>query len=104
MFHFPPVPPQHAHTRELLANAMRYLAPENQMIDPISVYPCEGWHQDAVKGVYPVAFTQWTAIGQYMELLANIIAGTCDPPFLSRKQALATLAPLGEGLRPDPTR
>ena len=36
-----------------------------------------------------------------MELLANIIAGTCDTPFLSRKQALANLAHLVKSLRQD---
>ena len=100
-FHFPTVPPQHRHTRELLSNAMRYLAPENRMIDPISGYPFEGWNQDPAKGLYLRSFTQLTAIGQYMELLANIIAGTCDTPFLSRKQALANLAHLVKSLRQD---
>ena len=32
---------------------MRYLAPENRMIDPISGYPFEGWNQDPAKGLYP---------------------------------------------------
>ena len=100
-FHFPTVPPRHRHTRELLSNAMRYLAPENRMIDPISGYPFEGWNQDPAKGLYLRSFTQLTAIGQYMELLANIIAGTCDTPFLSRKQALANLAHLVKSLRQD---
>ncbi len=100
-FHFPTVPPRHRHTRELLSNAMRYLAPENRMIDPISGYPFEGWNQDPAKGLYLRSFTQLTAIGQYMELLANIIAGTCDTPFLSRNQALANLAHLIKGLRQD---
>ncbi len=100
-FHFPTVPPQHHHARELLTSAMRYVAPENRMIDPISGYPFEGWNQDPAKGLYLRSFTQLTAIGQYMELLANIIAGTCDTPFLSRKQALANLAHLVKSLRQD---
>jgi len=100
-FHFPTVRPQHRHARELLTNAMRYLAPENRMIDHISGYPFEGWNQDPAKGLYLRSFTQLTAIGQYMELLANIIAGTCDTPFLSRKQALANLAHLVKSLRQD---
>ena len=36
--------------RELLANAMRYVAPENRMIDPASGYPFEGWNQDPARG------------------------------------------------------
>ena len=93
-FQFPTVPPRHHHARQLLANALRYVAPVNQMIDPVSGYPFEGWNQDPAKGLYLRSFTQLTAIGQYMELLSNIIAGTCDTPFLSRKQALANLAHL----------
>src|SRR5208283_1979328 len=90
-WHFPTVPPRHRHTRELLTSVMRSVAPENRMIDPISGYPFEGWNQDPAKGLYLRSFTQLTAIGQSMELLANIIAGTCDTPYLSRKQALASL-------------
>ena len=36
-----------------------------------------------------------------MELLANIVAGTCDTPYLSREQALADLAHLVKSLRQD---
>ena len=96
---FPTVRPEHRHVRDLLASAMRYLAPENQMVDPISGYPFEGWNQDPAKGLYLRSFTQLTAIGQYMELLATIAAGTCDTPYLSRKQALASLAHLVKSLR-----
>jgi len=99
--HFPTLPLGHRHARELLTSAMRYLAPKNRMIDPISGYPFEGWNQDPAKGLYLRSFTQLTAIGQYMELLANIIAGTCDTPSLSRKQALANLAHLVKNLRQD---
>ena len=98
---FPTVRPEHRHVRELLANAMRYLAPENKMVDPISGYPFEGWNQDPKKGLYLRSFTQLTAIGQYMELLANIVAGTCDTPYLSRTQALANLTRLVKNLRQD---
>jgi hypothetical protein len=98
---FPTIRPEHQHVRALLANSMRYLAPENRMIDPVSGYPFEGWNQDPPKGLYLRAFTQLTAIGQYMELLANITAGTCDTPYLSRKQALANLTHLVKSLRHD---
>jgi hypothetical protein len=100
-YQFPTVPPRHHHARELLASSMRYVALENRMIDPISGYPFEGWNQDPAKGLYLRSFTQLTAIGQYMELLANIIVGTCDTPFLSRKQALANLAHVVKSLRQD---
>ena len=98
---FPTVRPEHRHVHDLLASAMRYLAPENRMVDPISGYPFEGWNQDPAKGLYLRSFTQLTAIGQYMELLATIAAGTCDTPYLSRKQALAHLAHLVKSLRQD---
>ena len=100
-FQFPTVPQRHHHARQLLASALRYIAPENKMIDPVSGYPFEGWNQDPAKGLYLRSFTQLTAIGQYMELLSNIIAGTCDTPSLSRKQALANLAHLVKSLRQD---
>jgi hypothetical protein len=87
--------------RELLANAMRYVAPENKMIDGVSGYPFEGWNQDPARGLYLRSFTQLTAIGQCMELLANIAAGHCDTPYLSRDQALAKLIHLVKSLRQD---
>ena len=59
---------------------MRYVAPENRMIDPVSGYPFEGWNQDPKQGLFLRSFTQLTAIGQYMELLANIAAGQCRHP------------------------
>src|SRR5438309_4558324 len=45
-FPFPTVRAEHRHVRELLANAMRYVASENRMIDPLTGYPFEGWNQD----------------------------------------------------------
>jgi hypothetical protein len=99
--HFPTVRPEHRHVRTLLTNAMRYVAPENRMIDAASGYPIEGWNQDPKKGLYLRSFTQLTAIGQCMELLANVAAGTADTPYLSRKQALASLVHLVKSLRQD---
>src|SRR3954447_11263272 len=98
---FPTVRPQDRHVRELLANAMRYVSPENRMVDPISGYPFEGWNQDPARGLYLRSFTQLTAIGQYMELLANVAAGHCDTPYLSRSQALEGLIRLVRSLRQD---
>jgi hypothetical protein len=99
--HFPTVRPEDRHVRELLANAMRYVAPENRMVDPVSGYPFEGWNQEPARGLFLRSFTQLTAIGQYMELLANIAAGHCDTPYISRSQALADLIRLVKSLRQD---
>ena len=100
-FRFPTLPPDHRHARELLANALLYLAPENRMIDPASGYPFEGWNQDPAKGLYLRSFTQLTAIGQYMELLANVAAGIADTPYLSRMQAVTNLTRLVQSLQED---
>jgi hypothetical protein len=98
---FPTVPPEHRHARALLENAMRYVAPATGMIDPASGYPFEGWNQDPPKGLFLRSFTQLTAIGQHMELLANVVAGYADTPGLSREQALANLTKLVASLRQD---
>jgi hypothetical protein len=98
---FPTVRSEHRHVRALLENAMRYLAPENGMIDAASGYPYEGWNQDPARGLYLRSFTQLTAIGQYMEILANVAAGNADTPFLSAESALAKLSRLVLSLRQD---
>ncbi|WP_165073822.1 hypothetical protein [Paludisphaera rhizosphaerae] len=90
-FRFPTVPAEHPHARALLANALQYLGPDNRIFDPESGYPFEGWNQDPPKGLFLRSFTQLTAIGQGMEILANVAAGLCDAPFLSRQDALAKL-------------
>lgn len=90
-FRFPTVPTEHPHARALLANSLQYLGPENRIFDPESGYPFEGWNQDPSKGIFLRSFTQLTAIGQGMEILANVAAGLCDTPFLSRRDALAKL-------------
>ena len=100
-FDFPTVRPEHHHARMLLENAILYFAPENGMIDPVSGYPREGWNQDPARGLYLRSFTQLTAIGQYMELLANIAAGRCGTPHLSRQEALSNLGHLVKSLRED---
>ena len=98
---YPTIPADHTHARALLDNAMRYVAPANRMIDPVSGYPFEGWNRDPARGVFLRSFTQLTAIGEYMELLANVVAGYVDSPDLSREKALAGLAHLVETLRRD---
>jgi hypothetical protein len=100
-FRFPTVPAEHKHARELLANALRYLDPAHKLSDPASGYPFEGWNQDPDKKLYLRSFTQLTAIGLWMEALANIAAGQADTPFLSRDQALERLALLVKSLRQD---
>lgn len=100
-FRFPTVPPGHRHARELLANALRYAAPENGLIDPVSGYPFEGWNQDPARGLYLRSFTQLTAIGLWMEVLANVAAGHADTPYLSRDKALIRLTQVVKSLRQD---
>jgi hypothetical protein len=90
-FHFPLVNPQHKNMQRLLVNAMGYLKPEHGLVDPISGYPVEGWNQEPLRGLFMRSFTQLTAIGQRLELLANIAAGYADNPYVSRAQALAQL-------------
>src|SRR5262245_49675184 len=71
------------------------------MTDPVSGYPFEGWNQDPKQGLFLRSFTQLTAIGLWMELLANVAAGHADNPFLTRDKALADLAHLVKSLRLD---
>ncbi len=94
----PGIPAGHGHARALLDNAMRYVAPESRMFDPVSGYPFEGWNQDPKRGLFLRSFTQLTAIGLGMELLADVVAGEADSPHLSRDQALTQLTRLVQTL------
>lgn len=98
---YPTIPAEHTHARLLLDNAMHYVAPANKMVDPVSGYPYEGWNKDPARGLYLRSFTQLTAIGQYMELLSNVVAGHADSPDLPADQALRQLAHLVTTLRLD---
>jgi hypothetical protein len=98
---FPTVAPQHNHVRALLENAMRYVAPQNRIIDAASGYAVEGWNHDPKNGLYLRSFTQLTVIGLWMELLANVLAGNADTPYLSREQALTQLTRVVKSLRQD---
>ncbi|WP_435011124.1 hypothetical protein P12x_002422 [Tundrisphaera lichenicola] len=98
---FPTLPPEHTHARALLEGTLRYIAPANQLVDPASGYPVEGWNQDPKRGLFLRSFTQLTAIGLYMEVLANVAAGRADTPHLSREEASAQLAHLVKTLRQD---
>ena len=100
-FQFPTVPAEHRHARDLLANALRYADPAHKLSDPVSGYPYEGWNQEPDRKVFLRSFTQLTAIGLWMETLANIAAGQADTPFLSRDQALVRLAQVAKTLRQD---
>ncbi len=91
-FHFSNVPAGHRYMHELLANAFGYLDPAHGIIDPVSGYPAEGWNQEPENGVFLRSFTQLTAIGAWVELLANIAAGVADNPYLSGASALTALA------------
>jgi hypothetical protein len=100
-FNFPNVNPAHTHTRLLLENALLYAAPANAMTDPASGYPVEGWNQDLKKGLYLRQFTQLTAIGEWLELMANIAAGYADNPYVSRDEAKTRLIRIVGSLRHD---
>lgn len=91
-FRFPKMNPAHAHMRLLLQNAFRFLAPPNRMIDPESGYPVEGWNEDPSIGLHLRSFTQLTAIGEWVELLANIVAGCAENPYISKAAAAEWLS------------
>jgi hypothetical protein len=91
-FEYPEVPRHHRHMRRLLNNAFSYVDPAHRIIDPVSGYPAEGWNQEPANGLFLREFTQLTAIGAWIELLANIAAGYADNPYLSRDAALDGLA------------
>ena len=100
-FNFPNVNPTHTHTRLLLENALGYAGAAKVMTDPASGYPFEGWNQDKKRGLYLRQFTQLTAIGEWLELMANVTAGYADNPYLSRADARARLAQITESLLHD---
>ena len=77
---FPTIPAEHAHARALLDNAMRYAAPGEQDGRPGLRLPVRGVEPGPEAGLFLRSFTQLTAIGQWMELLANVAAGQADTP------------------------
>ena len=87
--------------RLLLENAFQYVDPAHGIVDPVSGYPAEGWNQEPQKGLFLRSFTQLTAIGTWIELLANIVAGYADNPYLSRESALSSLSLAVKNLRED---
>ena len=91
-FNFSKVPPSHKHMQLLLENAFQYVDPAHGIVDPVSRYPAEGWNQEPQKGLFLRSFTQLTAIGTWIELLSNIVAGYADNPYLSGESALSRLS------------
>jgi hypothetical protein len=89
------------HAQKLVANAFRFIDPAHGLIDPASGYPAEGWNQDPKRGLFLHSFTQLTAIGERVELLACIAAGQADNPYVSRELALAELEKIVKSLRAD---
>lgn len=84
----PKAQPGHSHLRLLLDNAFEYLNPAHGLVDPGSGYPVEGWNQQPQKGLFLRSLTQLTAIGAWIELLANVAAGKADNPHISKEAAL----------------
>ena len=80
---------------------MLYPGAANVMTDPASGYPVEGWNQNLKKGLYLRQFTQLTAIGEWLELMANITAGYADNPCISRDEAKTRLIQIVGSLRHD---
>jgi hypothetical protein len=91
-FRFPRLDPAHTHMRLLLENAVRYVDPKHGIVDPVSGYPVEGWNQDPRVGLHLRSFTQLTAIGLWVELMANIAAGEVGAPFVSKSTAMDHLS------------
>lgn len=91
-FDYPKVPPDHRYMRLLLDNAFHYMDPAHGVVDPVSGYPAEGWNQEPSQGLFLRSFTQLTAIGVWIELLANIAAGYADNPYIARESALEGLS------------
>ncbi|MBN2108126.1 MAG: hypothetical protein JW832_11945, partial [Deltaproteobacteria bacterium] len=86
---------------QLVENCFAYVRPETGIIDPASGYPYEGWNQEPENGLYLRSFTQLTAIGSWIELLANSAAGYADNPYLSRQDSFKRLEQAVRSLRDD---
>ena len=69
------------YSEKLLDNSLKFVEEKHGMIDPYSSYPVEGWNQDPERGLYLRNFTQLSAIGEYLELLANMSAGYCGEAY-----------------------
>ncbi len=101
MKRFPTLEPRYPRMARLMENALRYFQPEQGMLDPASGYPREGWNQDPERGLYLRDFTQLTAIGLWMEILAGCAAGEIVDGHWTRARALAGLEQVARSLRRD---
>jgi len=90
-FHVSGVAPEHRHAQALAENALRYTDPAHGLIDSVSGYPVEGWNHDPERGLYLRGFTQLTAIGEWVELLACTAAGQVASPYRTSEAALDEL-------------
>jgi len=95
------IAPEHIHAQMLAENAFRFIDPAHGLTEPMSGYPVEGWNQDPKRGLFLRSFTQLTAIGKWVELLACVAAGQADNPYVSRQQALDDLEKIVRSLRAD---
>ena len=80
---------------------MRYIAPENRMIDPISGYPFEGWNQDPSTGAVPPLVHAVDRDRPVHGAAREHHRRHLRHAFLSRQQALANLTHLVKSLRQD---
>lgn len=83
---------RYPHAQTLLANALQYASPCHGMFDPTSGFPVEGWNNSPEQGLHLRAFTQLTAIGEWVELLSAAITGQATIPGITKKQAREQLA------------
>ncbi len=93
--------PAHRHVQMLLDNAFKYINPTHGLTDSVTGYPVEGWNQDPGQGLYLRNFTQLTAIGEWVELLANIASGQADNPYIDQGRALNDLTKVVNSLLKD---
>ncbi|MDD7986297.1 hypothetical protein PQO01_15205 [Lentisphaera marina] len=88
------------YSEKLLDNSLNFVDDKHGMIDPHSSYPVEGWNQDPERGLYLRSFTQLSAIGEYLELLANMSAGYCGNDY-SQEDSLEKLNHISDTLLAD---
>ncbi len=100
-FSFPLLRDKDGYMRALAENCFSYIKPQWSLYDQASGYPFEGWNQEPEKGLFLRSFTQLTAIGSWIELLANIAAGYAENPYLSGSEALGLLERAMQSLAAD---
>ncbi len=98
---FPSLEARHVRMAELMENALAYFHPANEIIDPASGYPREGWNQQPEQGLYLREYTQLTAIGLWLEIQAACATGEIVDDYWTRARALAGLELTVRTLRHD---